>query len=250
MIVIKNKLAIEKMATAGKKVAEIMQDIEALIEEGVTTAALDQWVMKELQKKQLLSATIGYMGYKHATCISINEEVVHGVPSISKKLQAGDLVKVDLSAFWKGYCADMARSFFVGNVSDDLKLFVVTAQNALDQGIQKACVGNRLTDISAAIEQEVNKKGYGILRDFAGHGIGKQLHEDPEILNYGKAGQGPVLRHGMTFAIEPMITLGAHQVCVDKKDGWTVRTLDGKWGAHVEDTVVVTDNGPLILTRL
>ena len=220
----------------------------SLIAPGCTALTIDRTIEQLIQKKGLLSRTKGYMGYKHASCISINDEVVHGVPSDQKIFQEGDLVKIDVCASWRGYCADMARSFYVGSVSKDVERFVSNAQRALNKGIEQVRVGNTLGDISAAIQCEVEKEGFGIVRDFAGHGIGKQMHEDPEILNYGEAGKGIKLQEGMVFAIEPMITMGKHDVYVDR-DGWTVKTTDKSLAAHVEDTVVVTENGPKILTR-
>jgi methionyl aminopeptidase len=163
-------------------------------------------------------------------------------------LKDGDLVTVDICASFDGYCADMARNFLVGETSDLAKKMVDVAHRALEKGIKKACVGNRLSDISAAIQQEVEKHGFAVVRDFAGHGIGKQMHEDPEILNYGAPGKGPVLYEGMTFAIEPMITAGKYDVYIES-DGWTVRTVDGSLAAHVEDTIAITSKGPIILTR-
>jgi methionyl aminopeptidase len=157
-------------------------------------------------------------------------------------------VKIDICASYKGYCADMARSFFVGDVSDSLKKLVSVAQQALDKGISKARAGNRLSDISAAIQQEVESNGFAVVRDFAGHGIGKEMHEEPEVLNYGKPGKGPLLQPGMAFAIEPMVTAGHYDVCI-LSDGWTVETTDKSWAAHVEDTIVITDGEPKIITR-
>ena len=157
-------------------------------------------------------------------------------------------MKVDVCASWQGYCADMARSFFVGDASDVAKNLVRVAQSSLDKGIEQMCIGNKLTDISAAIQREVERNGFGVVRDFAGHGIGKKMHEDPEILNYGSAGKGPVLQQGMAFALEPMITVGGYDVFVDQDD-WTVKTQDGSLAAHVEDTIIVTQNGPMIITR-
>ena len=252
MIAIKNKASIKKMETAGGLLAAILEDISELIKPGVSTLQLDQWIELELKKKGLLSRTKGYMGYQHSCCISVNDEVVHGVPHKDKLLQEGDLVKVDVCASWKGYCADMARCFLVGkavNNADQIKKMVDVANKALRIGVEQAVVGNRLSDISFAIQQEVEKAGFGVVRDFSGHGIGKQMHEDPEILNYGKAGCGPVLRAGMTFAIEPMITAGDYHVYVDDEDGWTVRTVDKSLAVHVEDTIVITDKGPVYLTR-
>ena len=248
MIKIKNKASLQKMETAGKLLVEIFDEIASLIAPGLTALAIDRSIEQLIQKKGLLSRTKGYMGYKHASCISINDEVVHGVPSDQKVLKDGDLVKIDVCASWRGYCADMARSFYVGCASEPVQRFVSNAQRALNKGIEQVRVGNTLGDISAAIQREVEKDGFSIVRDFAGHGIGKQMHEEPEILNYGEAGKGVKLQEGMVFAIEPMITMGKHDVYVDR-DGWTVKTADKSLAAHVEDTVVVTESGPKILTR-
>ena len=249
MIIIKNKTAIMKMEIAAHKLAEILKEITPFVKEGVSTLELDTFVVKKLAEKGLVSRCKGYMGYKHVTCISVNDEVVHGVPKKEKVLKNGDLVKIDICASWKTYCADMARCFFIGNVSDQIKKLVTVAQQSLDKGIEQAVVGNRVSDISAAVQKEVEKYGFGVVRDFAGHGIGKSLHEDPEVLNYGKPGRGPVLRAGMTIAIEPMITHGQYDVYI-AEDGWTVKTEDKSWAAHVEDTVLITESGPKILTRL
>lgn len=249
MITLKNKASIRKMEEAGQLLLQIFDGLEGVIKPGVTTGEVDAWIESQIVKFGLTSRTKGYRGYKHASCISVNDEVVHGVPSVQKSLKAGDLVKVDICASWKGYCADMARAFFVGGVVDEqAQKLVDVAKSALDKGIAMARPGNRVSDISAAIQQEVERYGFGVVRDFAGHGIGKMMHEDPEILNYGKPGMGPVLRPGMAFAIEPMITLGNYQVYITK-DGWTVKTSDKSLAAHVEDTVVVTEGEPRILTR-
>ncbi len=248
MITIKNKASIAKMHTAGQILAGIMQDVSSLIRPGLSTAQIDAFIAEALKRHELISCTKGYHGYKHVCCVSVNDEVVHGVPSDINVLKAGDLVKVDVCASYKGYCADMARCFFVGTPTEAQAKLVRVAQQALDKGIEKARAGNHLTDISAAIQSEVEKHGYGVVRDFAGHGIGKQMHEDPEILNYGKPGRGPVLQVGMSFAIEPMITNGKFDVYVTK-DGWTVKTVDKSLAAHVEDTIVITEEGPQILTR-
>ena len=249
MITIKNKKAAEKMAIAGKKLSLVFKEISEIIVSGITTLELDNSIEQRLNALQLIPQTKGYMGYKHATCISINNEIVHGVPSAEKVLKNGDLVKVDVCAAWGGYCADMTRCFFVGDErSSQAQNLVDVANASLEAGIKKAVVGGRLTDISAAIEQEIKKSGFGIVEDFAGHGIGKKMHEDPEILNYGEPGMGPVIKAGMAFAIEQMITLGNPRVKM-LRDGWTAVTADGSLAAHVEDTVFITDEGPLVLTR-
>jgi methionyl aminopeptidase len=247
MITIKNKSAIQKMAHAGSLLSEILSAVEEIIRPGISTAEIDLWIETQLSEKGLMSSVKGYMGYRHVSCISVNDEVVHGVPLQTRLLQRGDLVKIDVCASWNGFCADMARSFFVEQSSEQAKKLVAVAQRALQAGIAKAHVGNRLSDISAAIQEEVEKHGFGVVRDFAGHGIGMRMHEEPEILNYGKAGRGPVLREGMTFAIEPMITAGKYQVYVTN-DGWTVKTVDHSLAAHVEDTIAITSAGPVILT--
>lgn len=249
MISIKNKQAIEKMAMAGRLLAAIVEQLKTVIKPGISTLEIDSFVARELVRSGLVSTMKGYMGYKHVTCISINDEVVHGVPSAQKIVKPADVVKVDVCASFKGYCADMARCFLVPPVSEQAQRLVSAAHKALDEGIKKMQPGNRLSDVSAAIEQEVTGAGFGVVRDFAGHGIGKKMHEDPEILNYGKPGQGPLLQVGMAFALEPMITAGAYQVYVDS-DGWTVKTKDKSLAAHMEDTVVITSQGPRNLTRL
>ena len=247
MIHIKNKLSIQKMAQAGSLLADILAGVEQLIKPGISTAKIDAWIETQLQAKGLVSSVKGYMGYRHVSCISVNDVVVHGVPQADCLLQLGDLVKVDVCASWNGYCADMARSFFVGQPSEDAQRLVDVAHQALKKGIEQARVGNKLSDISAAIQEEVEKHGFGVVRDFAGHGIGMNMHEEPEILNYGKAGKGPILCEGMTFAIEPMITAGKYHVYVTD-DGWTVKTVDHSLAAHVEDTIAITNAGPIILT--
>lgn len=193
MISIKNKVALRKMKTAGQFLAEICEEIKPLIIAGVTTLSLDDFISKQMTKKGLVSCTKGYMGYKHHSCISLNDEVVHGVPHKDKVLAKSDLVKVDICASWQGYCADMARCFFVDHGEISAKKLVETAQNSLNAGIMHMQVGARLTDISAAIQKTVEAQGFGVVRDFAGHGIGKRMHEEPEVLNYGQPGRGPVL---------------------------------------------------------
>lgn len=249
MITQKNKTSIAKMEEAGRRLVEIFELLKSVVKPGVNTLDIDSFIANELKKRDLVSKTKGYMGYQHVCCISVNDEVVHGIPTATKILKDSDLVKVDICASYKGYCADAARAYFVGTCKDErVKKFVEVAQNALNKGIEKARVGNRLSDISAAIQQEVEAHGFGVVRDFAGHGIGKSMHEDPEILNYGKPGLGPVLRPGMTFAIEPMITMGNYAVYVTN-DGWTVKTVDKSLAAHVEDTIVITEGEARVLTR-
>ena len=251
MIVIKNKSALAKMRQAGKLLAPIVEQACKISVSGVSTAEVDAWIETELRKAGMVPRAKGYKGYKHVSCISVNDVVVHGVPSKDVILKPGDMVTIDVCASWKDYCADMARCFFVdGKVSSpQSKKLVEVAQKALDIGIACMVPGKRLSDISSAIQQEVESHGFGVIRDFAGHGIGKRMHEEPEVVNYGKPGKGPLLVPGMVLALEPMISLGDYKVKI-VKDGWSAKMADGSLAAHVEDTVVITKQGPEILTRL
>jgi methionyl aminopeptidase len=240
------------MREAGKRLASVFQEFPEKLKEGISTQELDNFIEKRLQASGLYSQCkgYGYPPFPGVACISVNDVIVHGIPSSQQILRQGDLVKVDICASYNGYCADMARSYFVGKpLSDKAILLVKTAYDSLDAGIDKICVGNRLSDISFAIQSTVEAQGFGVVRDFAGHGIGKKMHEDPEIVNFGTPGKGPLIEVGMAFALEPMITLGNHAVKMDD-DKWTARTADGSLAAHVEDTVIVTDQGPEITTRL
>lgn len=248
MILIKNKRAIAKMETAGRLLAKIFEGLDDVIAAGVSTERVNNWIEDQIRAKGLVSMMKGYRGYAHVSCISINDELVHAIPSPSRIIKVGDLVKVDVCVSFKGYGADMARCYFVEPVDYEVKNFVAVAWSALQKGIDKARAGNRVSDISAAIQAEVEHHGFGVVRTFAGHGIGRQMHEDPEILNYGRPGEGAVLRSGMTLALEPMITMGDHQVYIDD-DNWTARTKDGSMTAHVEDTILVTEQNPKVLTR-
>lgn len=249
MILIKNKIAFSKMETAGLLLAQIFDDMRDVIHAGMTTLELDAWIERQIVLNGLRSEMKGYGGYKHVSCISINDEVVHGVPTQTRVIASKDFIKVDVCVSWNGYCADMARPFFIDGGTEQAQALAQVAQRALDKGIEQAIPGNRLGDISAAIQQEIEKAGFGVVRDFAGHGIGKSMHEDPELLNYGKAGSGPLLTEGMAFAIEPMITAGGYDVFVTS-DKWTVKTKDKSLAAHVEDTVFITAQGPRVITRI
>ncbi len=249
MITIKNKAAIAKMEEAGRFLSQIFSLAPAIVRPGMSTLDIDVWMEEKQREYGLTSKMKGYKGYKHVSCISVNDVVVHGIPSKMVILQQGDLIKVDVCVAWKEYCADMARAFFVGQGTEQQEKFVAVAYEALDAGIAQAYAGNHLSDISAAIQNKVEKAGFGVVRDFAGHGIGKRMHEEPEILNFGKPGKGPVLRAGMALALEPMITMGSHKIKI-MSDGWTAKTADGSLAAHVEDTIVITDTEPKIITRI
>lgn len=249
MITIKDEQAQKAIAQAGLRISHILHDVKSILVVGKTTLEIDSWIAEQLKKHDLVSQTVGYKGYRHSSCISLNDEIVHGVPSEHKIIKEGDLVSVDICASWNGYCADAARSFVVGfDKSGNAQKLIDTATASLDRGIEKAVVGGRLSDISAAIQKEVESNGFGVVRHFCGHGIGKKMHEEPEILNYGAPGRGAVLKAGMVFAIEPMITVGDYDIKI-ASDGWTALTVDGSLAAHVEDTVIITPEGPHVVTR-
>ena len=248
MIVVKNRQAISKMKEAGKRLSEAIAETINFIQPGHSTSQIDSFIEKKLVSLKMDPRCKSYMGYRHVSCISVNDVVVHGVPS-QLVLQENDLVKVDVCASYQGYCADMARPKYLGLLPNERIIkMLANAEAALKSGISMATKGKRIGDISSAIQQTVEMEGYGILRDFAGHGIGKKMHEAPEILNYGKANTGAYIQPGMTFAIEPMITMGKEEVYIDS-DGWTVRTKDGSLSAHIEDTVLVTESEPEVLTN-
>ena len=249
MIIIKNKASIEKMRTAGKLLAGVMASVRPLIRPGVTTLQINDAVEQSMLEAGLKPECKGYAGYRHATCISVNDVIVHGVPSDEVVLQDGDLVKVDVVGSYRGYCADMARSFFVGSVDPETERLQQVAQRALDAALDEAMCGLPLSDISSRIQRTVENEGFSVVRQFVGHGIGKSMHEAPEVPNFGSPGRGPVLREGMTLAIEPMIAQNGPEVRI-MPDGWTARTADGGLAAHVEDTILISKDGPEVLTRL
>ncbi len=249
MITLKNKHALETLTVAGKHLAEMFEELKYQVVPGISTLELDTWIAGWLNRIHMVSQTQGYHGYRHVSCISVNDEVVHGVPHSNSTLKQHDLVKIDVCAAWKGYCADMTRCFFAGQGNPEAQKLVSVAWDALNNGISQAIPHNRVGDISAAIQCTTESQGYAVVREFAGHGIGRRMHEDPEILNYGKPGRGPLLKAGMTLALEPIITAGSPAICI-ASDGWTAKTVDGSLAAHVEDTVIITEHGPEIVTRL
>lgn len=246
---LKNKLAIEKMRIAGKRLAQVMLEIKEFVVEGASTYDLDAIFEAKMRKASLKPVCKGYGGYKHATCISLNDGVVHGVPSKEVILKSGDFVKIDVVGSYENYCADMTRPFFVGEVSPLAIRLADVAQRSLDAAIEKIAPQVFLSDVSAAVQQVVEQEGFGVVRQFFGHGIGRAIHEYPDVPNFGTPGQGPLLQQGMTLAIEPMITAGSYEVVI-LADGWTAKTKDGSLAAHVEDTIVVTHNGVEVLTRI
>ncbi len=251
-IVIKNKMAIEKMRGAGQRLAKIMHDITPYTQQvGISTFELDQIIEEMMIKAELKPVCKGYGTYKNATCISLNDVVVHGIPSKEVILKSGDFVKIDVVGAYKSYCADLARYYFVGEVSPVARRLAQVAQSALDKAIAAIAPGKRLSDICLLIQHEVEQAGFGVVRDFAGHGIGKRMHEAPDVPNFWDVDndESVILREGMTLAIEPMITEKSYEIRI-MPDGWTARTIDGGLAGHVEDTVVVTKTGAEILTRM
>jgi len=250
MIIIKTEREIEIMRRAGIKLARLLDEIiPGLIKPGVSAAYVEQKVNEYMDKEKCIPSFKGYGGFPYATCMSLNEEIVHGFALDTKIFKDGDIISVDCGVTLEGYVADSARTYLVGNVSEDIKKLVKVTEESLYEGIKAVKPGNRIGDIGYAVESYVKPYGYGVIRDYVGHGVGRKLHEDPQIPNYGTPSKGPVMRKNMTLAIEPMISLGDYRVEI-LEDNWTAVTLDKSPAAHFEHTVLVTDNGAEIITKL
>lgn len=245
---IKSPDEIALMREAGRIVSEILDELEKAVAPGVTTWDLDALAEKLIYAKGAKPAFKGYLGFPSCLCASINEEVVHGIPSKKRKLIAGDLMKLDFGVVYRGFFGDSARTVPVGKVGQEALALVNVTRQSLQKGIAAAVPGNRIGDISHAIQSYVEAHGYAVVRSFTGHGIGRKLHEKPEVPNFGAPGEGMKLRPGMTIAIEPMVNLGTWEVGL-LEDDWTAVTLDSKLSAHFEHTVLITDHGPEVLTR-
>lgn len=248
MIILKSRQEIEKMKIPNKLVAEVLEEIAKKIRAGITTIELDRLAEAIIIKRGGIPAFKGYRGYPNTLCISVNEQVVHGIPS-KRRLEGGDIVSIDLGIYYKGYYGDAAVTLGIGEVSHEAERLLTATRKALDIGIEKACIGNYLSDISHAIQSHVEEEGFSVVRAFVGHGIGTSLHEDPQVPNFGEAGTGSLLKNGMVLAIEPMVNAGGSDVEV-LEDNWTVVTRDRSLSAHFEHTVAITDNGAEILTKL
>jgi methionyl aminopeptidase len=246
MIIIKRKTEIEKIKEACKIVAECLLKIEKYIEPDVTKFELNQLLETWIRKYKAEPAFLGYRGYPAASCISVEEEVVHGIPN-GRVLKSGEIVSIDIGVRKNGYYGDGARSYGVGVVAKDKQRLLEITEKSLYEGVKLARTGNRIGDISNAIQSHVELNGFSVIRELSGHGTGVQLHEDPPVPNFGKKGKGPVLKKGMILAIEPMVSMGTSKVKVSP-DGWTVITFDNSPSAHFEHTVLV-DEEPVILTR-
>lgn len=247
MIDIKSENELKLISEAGNIVRIVLEELKTAAKPGVTTAELEKKADDIIKKFNARSAFHGYRGFPGKICTSLNEQVVHGIPGATE-LSSGDILSIDVGVEKNGYYADSALTVPVGdNVSKEALSLIEITEKALDAGIQKAVEGNRLFDISNAVQEIAESHGYGVVREFVGHGIGKNLHEDPDVPNFGKKGTGPRLRKGMVLAIEPMINQGGYEIEV-LNDGWTVVTKDRSLSAHFEHTVAITDKGPLILT--
>lgn len=248
MIYCKSNTEIELMRIAGRIVAETLEKIQEVIKPGITTKELDRIAEEYITSCGARPSFKGYYGFPASICASINSEVVHGIPD-NRALREGDIISIDCGACYKGFHGDAARTFPVGNISETAQRLIDVTQKSFFEGVKFAVVGNRIGDIGHAIQTYVEANGFSVVRDYVGHGIGKQMHEEPSVPNYGRAGRGPKLNSGMTLAIEPMVNEGTYNVR-EESNGWTVVTLDAKLSAHYENTIAILDNGPEILTLI
>ena len=249
MIIIKNSEQLKLMRLAGRITAEALMVARDEIRPGMTTKELDTKIRHYIEKCGATPTFLGYNGFPGSACISLNDEVIHGIPSDKVIIREGDIVKVDVGARFRGYNGDSARTFPVGKVSDEALRLIRVTKDSFYEAMKVLKSGCRLGDIGHAVESFVISNGFSVVRDYVGHGVGKDLHEEPNIPNYGTAGRGPRLYADMTVAIEPMVNQGTHEVKV-KNDGWTVLTRDGKLSAHYENTVAITDGEPILLTEI
>ncbi len=249
MIQVKNEAQIAIMRDAGRITGEALQMAGELVKDGVSTKEIDTAIRAYITKCGATPSFLNYNGFPASACISINDEVIHGIPSAKRHLREGDIVKIDVGAYYKGYHGDSANTFPVGKVSADAEKLIRVTKESFFEGIKTIGPGSRLGDLGAAIDGYVRQHGCSAVRKFVGHGVGRALHEDPEVPNFGTAGRGQRIYAGMVFAVEPMINLGTHEV-VMLDDGWTVKTADGALSAHYEHTLVVTNNGVVLLTAV
>lgn len=248
MIILKSERELRYMRDAGRIVAGTLEEVKKATRPDVTTQELDKVAEEYIKGAGAIPAFKGYHGFPGNICTSVNEQVVHGIPGL-RRLKSGDNVSIDIGAVINGYYGDAAITVPVGEVDAEVAKLIEVTEASLNRGLEQAVAGNKLSDISHAVQVEAEAHGYGVVRDYVGHGIGRNMHEDPQIPNYGPPGRGPRLKPGMTLAIEPMINLGTYDVRT-LDDGWTVVTTDGKRSAHFEHTVVVTEDGPEVLTKL
>ncbi|HAR95550.1 MAG TPA: type I methionyl aminopeptidase [Deltaproteobacteria bacterium] len=249
MILLKNREEIEKIRTASRYAAEMLFELKAYVKDGLTTADLEAACEERLSRMDhVRPAFKGYNGFPYCLCVSVNDEVVHGMPS-ERTLHEGDIVSLDFGVLYQGFYGDVAVTYPVGKITERAEKLLSVTERSLHLGIEQARVGNRLFDISNAVQSFVEKNGFSVVREFVGHGVGRDLHEEPQVPNFGTKGTGPRLRPGIVIAIEPMINEGKGDIII-KENGWTAATRDGKLSAHFEHTVAVTENGAEILSSL
>lgn len=248
MIIGKSRKELEKMRAAGHLVGQVLQELRRMVEPGITTLEVDAAAEKMIRDAGALPTFKGYHGYPYSICASVNEQVVHGFPS-NYKLKEGDIFSIDCGATLNGFVGDTATTVPVGRVSEDRLALIRVAEQCLERAIAQCRSGKHIGDIGWAVQEHAEAHGYSVVRDYVGHGIGRRMHEDPQIPNYGTPGKGPKIRNGYVFAVEPMINMGTHLTKV-LADGWTVVTLDGQPSAHCEHTIAITENGPEVLTRV
>jgi methionyl aminopeptidase len=249
MINLKTPREIERMKVASRIVAEILLELREVVRDGITTGEIDRLAEEKTLKRSAKPAFKGYRGFPASICVSINQEVVHGIPSTKRVIKNGDVVGLDFGVIYDGFFGDSAVTVPIGEIPSDVQNLLRVTEQSLYKAIEAAVPGNFLSDISAAIQTLADEHHFGIVREFCGHGIGRALHEDPPVLNYVQVGKGPKVKPGLVIAIEPMINLGSEKVKI-LEDGWTVVTLDGRPSAHFEHTIAVTPEGPEILTRV
>ena len=249
MIFVKSEDEIKRMTEACEITAEVLEELRGAVAPGITTADLERIANDGILRRGGVPAFKGYRGYPASICASVNSEVIHGIPSERTRLREGDIIGIDLGVNYKGYFGDSAITVAVGAISAEAQKLMRVTEESLYAGIRMARDGNRVSDISHAVQSYVEAHGYSVVRSFVGHGIGKSMHEDPQVPNYGLPGRGPRLKRGMTIAIEPMVNAGRSEVKV-LEDGWTAVTVDGSLSAHFEHTVAITGDEPLILTRV
>lgn len=249
MVIVKSQTEINKIEAACRIVAEVLESLRPIIRAGITTADIEVFADEQIRSRKAIPAFKGYRGYPASACISVNDQVVHGIPSPELRLKNGDIISIDLGTVLDGFYGDGAITVPVGEIDEDAAALIRVTEESLYAGIEAATVGNRVSDISAAIQGHVEAHGYSVVRAFVGHGIGHYLHEDPQIPNFGRPGQGQRLKAGMALAIEPMVNAGGYAVRI-LGDGWTAVTEDGSLSAHFEHTIAVTKRGPKILTKI
>lgn len=247
-IILKSPREITQMRGAGRVVAAVLDEVGKKVRPGITTAELDDIAVSEVKKRGAEASFKGYRGFPASICTSVNEEVVHGIPG-SRVLQEGEIISLDFGALMNGFHGDAAVTVGVGKISTEAQKIIDATRGALQAGIAAARIGARLGDVSAAIQSYAEARGFSVVREYVGHGIGRELHEDPQVPNFGVTGEGPVLQKGMTMALEPMLNAGGWRTRV-AEDKWTVVTADGRLSAHFEHTIVIDENGPGILTKL